>query len=265
MAKNKLSIREQSKLLVQSILNKQTLSANKILQKLILQAEAEREEIINKLILEQDELDVEGDDLEDEGDDLDGDDESGDDLDGEDEEGDGEEEDQTSEADVDNKVDDALQIQCEINSKRIVSMFDTIAELKQALDNKGLDVNSKEYIKAEVSIQYYSDKLQEFQGKTNPGVDQAKLEEALDKIFEALEQLKGQLGVEGGDDVNTDVDSPDEVSGDIDSEDGEDLDEESEDEDLEEDEDLQGDEDLEEDSEDEDFDQDEDLQEDEEL
>jgi hypothetical protein len=69
-------------------------------------------------------------------------------------------------------------------------MFDTIAELKQALDEKGLDVNSKEYIKSEVSIQYYSDKLQEFQGKTNPGVDQAKLEEALDKIFEALEQLK---------------------------------------------------------------------------
>jgi hypothetical protein len=69
-------------------------------------------------------------------------------------------------------------------------MFDTIAELKQALEDKGLDVNSKEFIKSDVSIAYYSDKLQEFQGKTNPGVDQAKLEEALDKIFEALEQLK---------------------------------------------------------------------------
>ncbi len=255
MAKTKLSIREQSKLLVQSILNKQTLSANKILQKLILQAEAEREEIINRLILEQDDdLQDDGDDLDvDGGDDLDDEgDQSGDDLDGEDGEG---EEDQTSDTDVDNKVDDALQIQCEINAKRIVSMFDTIAELKQALDNKGLDVNSKEYIKAEVSIQYYSDKLQEFQGKTNPGVDQSKLEEVLDKIFESLEQLKGQLGVEGGDDVDTDVDSPDEASGDVDSEDedfeegDEDL-EDSEDEDLEED-----DEDLE-DTDDEDFEED---------
>ena len=66
-------------------------------------------------------------------------------------------------------------------------MFDTIAELKKALENKGLDPNSKEYIKFDVSIAYYSDKLQEFQGKTNPGVDQNKLEEALDKIIEALE------------------------------------------------------------------------------
>lgn len=55
-------------------------------------------------------------------------------------------------------------------------MFDDIAELKKALDNKDLDESSKEYIKSDVSIAYYSDKLQEFQGKTNPGVDQSKLE-----------------------------------------------------------------------------------------
>lgn len=254
MAKTKLSIREKSKLLVQSILNKQTLSANKLLQKLILQAETEREKIINRLILEQDE---DLDDEDDEGDDLDdlddeGGDQSGDDLDGEDSEG---EEDQTSEADVDNKVDDALQIQCEINAKRITSMFDSIAELKQALDEKGLDVNSKEYIKSEVSIQYYSDKLQEFQGKTNPGVDQAKLEEALDKIFEALGQLKEQLGVQDGEDVDTDIDSPEEAGGDAD----EDI-EDTGDEDLQEDEDLEGDEDLDEQSEDEDLQEDEQLE-----
>ena len=250
MAKTKLSIREQSRLLVQSILNKQTLSANKILDRLIAEAEQQREKAIQKLILQQDEeLDEDGDedlDLDDEGgdEDLQDGDDSGDDLEDQEEE--------VTQADVDNKVDDALQIQCEINAKRITSMFDTIAELKQALDEKGLDVNSKEYIKSEVSIQYYSDKLQEFQGKTNPGVDQAKLEEALDKIFEALEQLKGQLGVQGGEDVDTDIDSPEEASGDVDEDTG--------DEDLQEDEDLEGDEDLDEQSEDEDLQEDEQLE-----
>lgn len=258
MAKTKLSIREQSRLLVQSILNKQTLSANEILDKLIAEAEQQREKTIQKLIFQQDEesdegLDDEGGDedldLDDEGgdEDLQDGDDSGDELDGQEEE--------TSQADVDNKVDDALQIQCEINAKRITSMFDSIAELKQALDEKGLDVNSKEYIKSEVSIQYYSDKLQEFQGKTNPGVDQAKLEEALDKIFEALEQLKGQLGVQGGEDVDTDIDSPEEAGGDTE----EDI-EDTGDEDLQEDEDLEGDEDLDEQSEDEDLQEDEQLE-----
>lgn len=259
MAKTKLSIREQSRLLVQSILNKQTLSANKILDRLITEAEQQREKAIYKLILQQDEeLDEGGDEDLDLGDedvdeDLQDGDDSGDELAGQEEE--------VTQADVDNKVDDALQIQCEINAKRITSMFDSIAELKQALDEKGLDVNSKEYIKSEVSIQYYSDKLQEFQGKTNPGVDQAKLEEALDKIFEALEQLKGQLGVQGGEDVDTDIDSPEEVGGDVDedTEDTEDT-EDSGDEDLYGDEDLEGDEDLDEQSEDEDFQEDEQLE-----
>lgn len=234
MSTKKLSIHQQAKLLVQNILNKDGLSANKILQKLIAEAQAEREASIRKILFEQDQLDDLGGDDQDLGDEEGGDDaqgdqedldgqESGQDLDGEGEEG-------VDEAQVDNKIDDALQIQCQINAKRIANMFDTIAELKQALEDKGLDVNSKEYIKSDVSIAYYSDKLQEFQGKTNPGVDQAKLEEALDKIFEALEQLKEQLGVEGGQDVDTDVDTPEEAAGDQGEEDTEDT--EGEDQDL---------------------------------
>lgn len=234
MSTKKLSIHQQAKLLVQNILNKDGLSANKILQKLIAEAQAEREASIRKILFEQDQLDDLGGDDQDLGDEEGGDDaqgdqedldgqESGQDLDGEGEEG-------VDEAQVDNKIDDALQIQCQINAKRIANMFDTIAELKQALEDKGLDVNSKEYIKSDVSIAYYSDKLQEFQGKTNPGVDQAKLEEALDKIFEALEQLKGQLGVESGQDVDTDVDTPEEAAGDQGEEAAEDT--EGEDEDL---------------------------------
>lgn len=249
MAKHKLSIREQSKLLVQSILNKQTLSANKILQKLIAQAQLARENAIQKLISQQDQLDDEDTDLDEGNDDLEDDaEDTGDDEDSDESEEDGGQ-DQADESQIDNKVDDALQIQCEINAKRITAMFDTIAALKQALDEKGLDVNSKEYIKSEVSIQYYSDKLQEFQGKTNPGVDQSKLEEALDKIFDALEQLKGQLGVDESSDVDTAVESPEEAAGEEseeESDEGEEA-EEQEDEDLESDEEAESDEqDLEE-------------------
>lgn len=240
MSKKKLSIHQQAKLLVQNILNKDSLSANKILQKLIAEAQAEREASIRKILFEQDQLDDLGGDDQDLGDEEGGDDAQGDQGDQEDLDGqesgqdlDGEGEDGVDEAQVDNKIDDALQIQCQINAKRIANMFDTIAELKQALEDKGLDVNSKEFIKSDVSIAYYSDKLQEFQGKTNPGVDQAKLEEALDKIFEALEQLKEQLGVEGGQDVDTDIETPEEAAGDQGEEDTEDTeDTEGEDEDL---------------------------------
>lgn len=211
MANKKLTIRQQAQLLVQNILAKNTLSANEIFKKLILEAEQLRQKDIRKLILQQDEQDDLGDEsLDDEGgDDLD---EGGDQESAEEEGGDESDQSMTN-AQVQQVVDDSLAIQCEINAKRITVMFDTIAELKKALETKELDPNSKEYIKFDITISYYSDKLQEFQGKTNPGVDQSKLEEALDKITEALEQLKGQLGIEGAD-VNADVDTPEQVSGD---------------------------------------------------
>ena len=57
----------------------------------------------------------------------------------------------------------------------------------------------------------YSDKLQDLQGKTNPGVDQAKVEEALNKIDTSLEQLKGEIGG-GSSSDDMDIASPEQIA-----------------------------------------------------
>ena len=49
------------------------------------------------------------------------------------------------------------------------------------------------------------------QGKTNPGVDQAKVEEALNKIGTSLDQLKGEIGG-GSSDDSIDVASPEQIA-----------------------------------------------------
>ena len=115
-----------------------------------------------------------------------------------------------SDEDATKTVDDAIEIACQINAKIVAKLFDKVSALKQDLDNANLDQDSREFIKFDTSITYYSDKLQDLQGKTNPGVDQSKVEEALNKIDTSLDQLKGELG--GSSDENTaDVASPEEI------------------------------------------------------
>lgn len=219
--------RKQSKLLIEHILNKDPISANSIFQKLIMEAEEDREnDVMDELGLGDDSSDAE---------DQDQDMEFG--LEGSDSvEGLGSEE-------TDKKVDDIIEINCQINAKLISNLFDKIADLKTQIEGLGLDPSSREYLKYDVTIQYYSDKLQDLQNKTNPGIDQAKVEEALDKITTAIEQLQGEVGGDSFDDQGnediTDIESPEEIGAenelndDEGNEDSEDKEETSE-EDLEE-------------------------------
>jgi hypothetical protein len=208
----KRNLRKQARVLVEHILDKDPISANSIFQKMILEAEeAREEEVADELDLDfdggdegaEEETDVAVDETEDAMDDSTGD---GSIENMEESEG-------MSAADSDKVVDDIVEINCQINAKLISNLFDKIAELKNKVESLGLDENSREYLKYDVSIQYYSDKLQDLQNKTNPGIDQSKVEEALTKIETAIEQLSGEAGgVEGESDEDFDVDSPDEVS-----------------------------------------------------
>lgn len=206
MKKSKKNLRKDSKLLVEHILNKDPLSANSIFQRLISEAEEEREAEVNEE-LGLDDIDAaETDDLG-----VDVADDLGDDL-GAGEEGFESESDIESldNDETDKIVDDIVEINCQINAKMISNLFDKIAQLKSQIAELGLDENSREYLKYDVSIQYYSDKLQDLQNKTNPGIDQSKVEGALEKIATAIEQLCGEAGGE-----NTDIDdinSPEEVA-----------------------------------------------------
>lgn len=194
----KHNLREKSRLLVEHVLNKEFLAANSVLEKLIAEAEEDRENEVSEEF---------GFDSEEGGEETPND--GGDDtqLDGSSEES---SEEGISDKDADKVVDDTIEITCQINAKIIAKLFDKISALKQALDNADLDQDSREFIKFDTSITYYSDKLQDLQGKTNPGVDQSKVEEALNKIDTSLDQLNGELG--GSSDENTaDVASPEEI------------------------------------------------------
>lgn len=209
----KHNLREKSRLLVEHVLNKEFLAANSVLEKLIAEAEEDRENEVSEEF---------GFDSEEGGEETPND--GGDDtqLDSSSEES---SEEGISDKDADKVVDDTIEITCQINAKIIAKLFDKISALKQALDNADLDQDSREFIKFDTSITYYSDKLQDLQGKTNPGVDQSKVEEALNKIDTSLDQLKGELG--GSSDENTaDVASPEEIDS-ANSEDSESKEEET--------------------------------------
>lgn len=221
MTKKQLKRRKQSELLIEHILNKDPISANNIFQKLIMEAEEEREDDVMA------ELGFD--------DDSDGEEEPEDTENGEFGMDDSETVEGLNAEETDSKVDDIIEINCQINAKMISNLFDQIAELKNQIEGLGLDPNSREYLKYDVTIQYYSDKLQDLQNKTNPGIDQAKVEEALDKITTAIEQLQGEIGGSTGDDTDiTDIDSPEEVSAENDLGSDEEGEEESSEEDLEE-------------------------------
>ena len=204
----KRNLRGQSKLLVESILDKDPITANSIFQRLILEAEEEREEeVLDELGLDDDtEVDAEADldtDIDTEEGATEGDEETADELGMEDSV------DDMSNEDSEKIVDDIVEINCQINAKMISKLFDRIAEIKTNILNLGLDENSREFLKYDITIQYYSDKLQNLQNKTNPGIDQEKVEIALQKITEALDELEAESGETEGD--ITDIDSPDTI------------------------------------------------------
>ena len=208
----KHNLRKQSKLLVESILDKDPITANSIFQRLILEAEEEREDdVLAELGL---------DDVEDTGssdaentDDLGLDDtenaEGTDDAEAADDLGMTDDVESMNADEAEDTVDDIVEINCQINAKLISNLFDKIAELKTQIEGLGLDESSREYLNYDVAIQYYSDKLQELQGKTNPGIDQTKVQTAIDKIDAAIQELSGK--VSGGSTDDFSIDSPAEV------------------------------------------------------
>ena len=176
------------------ILNKDFLEANSVLEKLISEAEEDRENAVSAEFGFESEKG--GDETPNDG--------------GEDVQLDASPEGMSDE-DTTKAVDDAIEIECQINAKIVAKLFDKVSALKQDLDNANLDQDSREFIKFDTSITYYSDKLQDLQGKTNPGVDQAKVEEALNKIGTSLDQLKGEIGG-GSSDDSIDVASPEQIA-----------------------------------------------------
>ena len=106
---------------------------------------------------------------------------------------------------------DVVEINCEVNQKIISKLYDKISNLKTTLNAADMDHDTREYITLETKLSYYGNKLEELQSKTNPAIDQAKVEERINIIDAALKSLESEIG--GSDEVG-DVESTDELDND---------------------------------------------------
>lgn len=209
------TIKKQSRLLVEHILNNDPLSANKVFSSLINEVQLIREaEAADEAGVAEEPVELE----------LTADAESETDMNG-----DETAEIETSEEintepvedvteqnpdEVDEMLDDVIEINCQINAKMISNLFDKIAELKNKIETLGLDPKSRDYITYETTIEYYSNKLQDLQEKTNPGIDQEKVSTAIQKIESGLSELFEVTGSNSEEDAIDEIASPDEVAAD---------------------------------------------------
>ena len=109
---------------------------------------------------------------------------------------------------------DIVEINCEINQKVIGKLYDKISNMKSQLVSLNLDTDEREYISLETKLSYYGNKLEELQSKTNPAIDQTKVEERISIIDKALKTLESEINgsdTEGmGDEIETtpELDNP---------------------------------------------------------
>lgn len=215
------NLRPTSKLLVQSILKGDVLSADSLFKKLITEAQEDREaEAAAEVEGEQFE-DISFDETDDtELDTAEGEEQTIDDstqtaeedlsVDTEDELDEELANEKSADLDEDKElsddIDDIAIIKKGVNQKMVSNLFDKIANMKNAVEGLDLDPESREYITYDYSLNYYSDKLLTIQTKVNEEADQTIITAALDKIKTSLEQLAGEAGIEDAlsiDDIKT--------------------------------------------------------------
>lgn len=215
------NLRPTSKLLVQSILKGDVLSADSLFKKLITEAQEDREaEAAAEVEGEQFE-DISFDETDDtELDTAEGEEQTINDstqtaeedlsVDTEDELDEELANEKSADLDEDKElsddIDDIAIIKKGVNQKMVSNLFDKIANMKNAIEGLDLDPESREYITYDYSLNYYSDKLLTIQTKVNEEADQTIITAALDKIKTSLEQLAGEAGIEDAlsiDDIKT--------------------------------------------------------------
>jgi hypothetical protein len=217
------SLKNKSRLLVESILSDKLLDANTILEDILQEAEEIREnEISDSLGNDVDDsmnVDTEGgeaDDVED----VEGGESIDEPTDGDPTLGDNLNDDLGDESDDENAVgngelsemsNDIVEINCEINQKIIGKLYDKISNLKSQLNSLDLDKDEREYISLETKLAYYGNKLEELQSKTNPAIDQSKVEERITIIDKALKTLESEISGSDADAMGEEIKTTEEL------------------------------------------------------
>ena len=223
------TLKDKTKLLVENILGNKLLEANVLLEELIKEAEAIREDDISATLNDEavasDEASSDADetvkepsiDENEEAEQIneptDGDPTLGDNLtDGLADDTD--EENSLGNGELSEMSNDIVEINCEINQKIIGKLYDKISNMKSQLVSLNLNTDEREYISLETKLSYYGNKLEELQSKTNPAIDQTKVEERISIIDKALKTLESEINgsdTEGmGDKIETtpELDNP---------------------------------------------------------
>lgn len=227
------TLKDKTKLLVENILGNKLLEANVLLEELIKEAESIREDDISATLNDEavasDEASSDADetveepssDENEEGEQIDeptdGDPTLGDNLTDGLTDGladDTDEENSLGNGELSEMSNDIVEINCEINQKIIGKLYDKISNMKSQLVSLNLNTDEREYISLETKLSYYGNKLEELQSKTNPAIDQTKVEERISIIDKALKTLESEINgsdTEGmGDEIETtpELDNP---------------------------------------------------------
>ena len=216
-------LRKKSRLLVEQVLSESFLDANSTLASLIMEAEENREEDVAETLDDTEGTDTGADDSAENSEEINtdgigepdnGSPNLGDSLDGSVED---DADQAVGEGEMTEMSNDVVEINCEINQKIISKLYDKISNLKTTLNTKDIDHDTREYITLETKLSYYGNKLEELQSKTNPAIDQAKVEERINIIDAALKSLESAIGGSG---EVSDVESTDELDNTEESDEG---------------------------------------------
>lgn len=226
------TLKDKTKLLVENILGNKLLEANVLLEELIKEAESIREDDISATLNDEVDSSEEADEADEaieepssdeneEGEQIDeptdGDPTLGDNLTDGLTDGladDTDEENSLGNGELSEMSNDIVEINCEINQKIIGKLYDKISNMKSQLVSLNLNTDEREYISLETKLSYYGNKLEELQSKTNPAIDQTKVEERISIIDKALKTLESEINgsdTEGmGDEIETtpELDNP---------------------------------------------------------
>lgn len=216
--------RKHTRLLVESIINGDQKKADRLLAKIISEAEDDRQDQAAAQanaelgIQDQqegsqdaappadDEFDAEGglDDSEDTEDEF----ESLDDEVPEDDEFSATQDETETDTELSDLVDKQVNFEVQINNLVLNDLMNQVADLKTALENNtSLDKHSREFYEIKVPLQYYSETLLKIQKNITPLVNQDEVKKQLDEIKSSLQELSDKIG--GNDQMS--ISTPDEV------------------------------------------------------
>ena len=215
--------RKHTRLLVESILKGNTQKADRLLSKLITEAQDEREdqakaEASAQLGIQPQEEEgqdspAEGedefDDIEDSDDEFESlDDDTAQDPVGDEEFGSPQENEIETDSELNELVDKQVNFECQINNLVLNDLINQVADLKTTLENNtSFDKHSREFYEIKVPLQYYSETLLKIQKNITPLVNQDDIKKQLDEIKSSLQQLSDKIGTED----SLTIDTPDQV------------------------------------------------------